>query len=431
MIRDRIWHPYTRESARPETGWPVIVRGEGIHLFDENGDRYVDAISSWWACALGHSNPRLTSAIARQSAILQHSILGNLSHPPALHLAEALCALMPTPDRRVHFASDGSSAVEAALKIAIQYGANRGRPERRRLVSLEGAYHGDTLGAMTVGDQPSFHAAFREMLFHSCPIPVPSSPDQEDECLRRARDAISAHAGELAAMIVEPMCQGAAGMRMYSARFLSALADVCRTHGLLLIADEIAMGFGRTGRMFAFEHAGLDPDLVCVGKAISGGMLPLSAVIVRDAIADTFTGGHPDRMFAHGHTFAGNPVACAVALEALRIYREERMAERTARLGDRLREALSVLRSHEDVKEVRTLGLIGAVEFRDTPYTSGAVRAGQVRDALLRLGVLARPLGAVIYLMPPLTIREDELDALTQALIAAVMPSGPAGAPAG
>lgn len=424
MSVDRIWHPYTRASAEPESGWPVITRGEGIHLFDETGRAYVDAISSWWACALGHAHPRLAAAIARQAAILPHSILGNLSHRPALELAEALCGLMPTPDRHVHFASDGASAVEAALKIAVQYGHNTGRPGRRGLVSLEGAYHGDTLGAMAVGYQSGFHAPFRELLFHPFRLPVPAAAGQDEDCLRVAGDWIGRHAEETAAVIVEPLCQGAAGMRMYSARFLREIAGLCRRHEILLIADEVAMGFGRTGRWFAFEHAGIDPDLVCVGKALSGGTLPISAVIVRDSIYRTFSDPQADRTFYHGHTFAGNPIACAAALEALRIYREDGLIERAAHLGEQLRNGMQPLSGLPSVQEVRTLGLIGAVELKPDPEPVETTRPARVREALLRRGVLARPLGNVIYLMPPLILTEGELRQLVDDLHSAVVEAG-------
>jgi adenosylmethionine-8-amino-7-oxononanoate aminotransferase len=424
MNADRIWHPYTRLSAEPETGWPVIARGEGIHLFDEAGRAYVDAISSWWACALGHAHPRLVAAIARQAAILPHSILGNLSHRPALDLAAALCGLMPTPDRHVHFASDGASAVEAALKIAVQYGHNIGRPGRRGLVSLEGAYHGDTLGAMAVGYQPGFHTPFRDLLFHAHRIQVPASAGQEDACLREAGDWLGRHAAETAALIVEPLCQGAAGMRMHSARFLKELASLCERNGILLIADEVAVGFGRTGRWFAFEHAGIDPDLVCVGKALSGGSLPISAVIVRDSIYRTFSDVPSDHTLYHGHTFAGNPIACAASLEALRIYREDGWIERVARLGGILCDRMRPLSDLPSVLEIRTLGLIGAVELKPDSGPVETARPVRVREALLRRGVLSRPLGSVVYLMPPLIITEPELEQLVQDLIASVQEAG-------
>lgn len=415
MSADRIWHPYTRSAAEPEAGWPVIARGEGIRLFDEAGRGYVDAISSWWACALGHAHPRLAAAIARQAAILPHSILGNLSHRPALELAEALCGLMPTPDRRVHFASDGASAVEAALKIAVQYAVHLGRPDRRRLASLEGDYHGDTLGAMAVGYLPGFHAPFRDLLFHADRIPVPSRMDEEEDCLRRATDWFGRHGGETAALIVEPLCQGAAGMRMHSPAYLRELAGLCARHGALFIADEVATGFGRTGRWFAFEHAGIDPDLVCVGKALSGGTVPISAVIARESIYRAFADPEIDRTLCHGHTFAGNPVACAAALEALRIYREDGIVEHAGRLGERLREWMRPLTDLPTVREVRTLGLIGAVELEP-----GEGRSARVRAALLQRGVLARPLGSVVYLMPPLVISETELERLVLDLVESV-----------
>ena len=313
-----LWHPYTRFSTFESDPLPVIVRGEGIYLFDDQGHRYLDAISSWWACALGHGHPRIVAAIQKQAAELQHSILGNLSHPRAVELAAKLAGLMPTPDRHVLFSSDGASAVEAALKISLQYWHNVGRPEKQRFAALEESYHGDTLGAVAVGYLDHFHKPFNSVVF-----PAFRASPQSDG-LAGVADMITKHADELAAVIVEPLCQGAAGMKMYPADYLRQLGELCRNQNMLLIVDEIATGFGRTGRMFAFEHAGIDPDIVCVGKALSGGYLPISAAIVKDDIYQTFSDKPADHTFYHGHTFCGNPIAAAAAMEALTLYEQER-----------------------------------------------------------------------------------------------------------
>lgn len=421
-----IWHPYTRLSTLEEAPLPVIVRGEGVYLFDAEGRRYLDAISSWWACALGHGHPAVVEAIRRQAVELQHSILGNLSHPRAIELAEALAAWMPDPRVKIHFASDGASAVEAALKIALQYFHNTGRPQRRRILSLQDAYHGDTLGAMSAGYLEHFHAPFREVLFRAERLPVPRSAAGLPAAVARAREVFASCGGEAAALIVEPLCLGAAGMVLYPPDYLQALAGLCREHGVLLIDDEIAMGFGRTGRAFAFEHApGVRPDIVCVGKALSAGYLPISAAIVREDIHATFADRPVDRTFQHGHTFAGNPIAAAAACAALRVYREERLIERAAGLGVRLREWLAPLAALPQVAEVRTLGLIGAVELRpDAAPPSVEPRPVRVRRALLRRGILARPLGPVVYLMPPLVIPEDTLHGLCAELGAAIREAG-------
>ena len=419
---DRVWHPYTKFSALAAGPLPEIVKGEGVHLFDAAGRRYLDAVSSWWACSLGHGHPDVVAAIQRQAATLQHSILGNLSHPRATELASRIAALMPTPDRHVLFASDGASAVEASLKIALQYWHNRGSPERRRFAYLEDAYHGDTLGAVSVGYLEGFHKPFEPILFPAFELPVPHSADAEAACLEQIRRVFDAHGHELAALIVEPLLQGAAGMKMYSADHLRHLAELCRAHGVLLIVDEIATGFGRTGRMFAFEHAGIDPDIVCLGKSLSAGYLPISATIVRDAIYDTFSDKPVDHSFYHGHTFCGNPIAAAAALAALDVYERIDIAGQARRIERVFREMLEPLAKLSQVKEVRILGAMAAVELNgesqpNAAATEDGMPAAQlVRRRMLDAGILIRPLGNVVYLMPPLTTPDDILTFLCRTL---------------
>ena len=428
--RDRrcVWHPYTRHSAAAETPFPVMARGEGVYLYDVEGRRYLDAISSWWCCNLGHGHPRVVDAIVRQARELQHSILGNMSHPPAIELAGRLADLFGGEGRRVLFASDGASAVEAALKIALQYWVNLGRPAKRRFASLTDGYHGDTLGAVSVGYVESFHRAFQPVLFDVFRAGSPCCGTcvhglRPETCGARCFDSmggiLAEHGDELAAVIVEPLCQGAAGMRIYSPEYLRRLAAACAARDVLLIVDEIAMGFGRTGRMFAFEHAAIDPDLVCVGKGLAAGYLPISAAVVKPRIYAAFADGPRDGTFYHGHTFTGNPIACAAALETLRLYEEERIVDRAARLGGVLRERLAPLAACPGVRDVRCLGMIGAVELEARPAAEPS-RAQQVRDALLHRGILVRPLGDVVYYMLPLTTPDDVLadavDALGEAL---------------
>lgn len=335
-----IWHPYTRFSAVRE-GLPCIVQAEGIHLVDTEGRRYVDTVSSWWACALGHSHPRVVEAIQRQAAILQHSILGNLSHPPALALAERLARLMPSSDRHVLFASDGASAVEAALKISLQYAYQTGHTNRTRFVSIQEAYHGDTLGAVGVGYLESFHRLLRPALNAAWRFDIPDCRGCMDtncvaSCFTKVPGFLADHAMEIAAVIVEPLCLGAAGMKLYGPAWLCRLDETCKALKIPLIVDEIAMGFGRTGRMFAFEHAGIDPDIVCVGKALTAGYLPMSATIVRDDIYKTFTDEPEDHTFYHGHTWSGNPIAAAAALATLAVFEQEQLVQRAQESGARL-----------------------------------------------------------------------------------------------
>ena len=405
----RIWHPYTRFTAMSGGPLPSISGGEGIYLFDESGKRYIDAISSWWCSTLGHNHPRLVSAIKEQAGRLQHSILGNLSNPWARELASRLSEKMPTPGRHVMFSSDGSCAVDAALKMALQYHHNLGRRGRTRFLTLEQDYHGDTMGAVSVGYVPEFHRPFEFLSSASYTVPLPdyTSGNGAEPTAR----LLGEHGDEIAAVIVEPLVQGAAGMRMYDARYLRDLEVLCREHGVLLIVDEIAMGFGRTGRYWAFGHAGVDPDIVCVGKGVTGGCLPLSAAICKDYVYETFTDeGERDNTFYHGHTFGGNPIAAACALEAMRVYDEMDIAGRAERLGRLMAKELGSMHGRPGIKEVRSLGLIGAVELMPSDDTPG--RAAAIREALRTEGVLLRPLGNVFYLMPPLIITEEELTSL-------------------
>lgn len=435
LDREHVWHPYTRRSAIEAGPLPLIARAEGLYLFDAEGNRYLDAVASWWSCSLGHGHPAIVAAIREQAQELQHSILGNLSHPRAVELAARLAALMPDRKRHVMFASDGASAVEAALKIALQFRHSTGQPRKQRFAYLKDAYHGDTLGAVSVGYLEGFHKPFRPVLFPAHELPVPHSPADEPRCVEACAAVFKEHGDELAALIVEPLCQGAAGMKMYPASYLARLAQLCKEHGVLLIADEIATGFGRTGRMFAFEHAGVDPDIVCVGKALSAGALPISATIVKDSIYDTFADRPEDRTFYHGHTFCGNPIAAAAALAALRVYEELDIAARARAIEAASRAALQPLADLPHVREVRCLGGIAAVEFK--PATGEGLApdaeakelalgpAQRVRDALLAKHILLRPLGNVVYITPPPTIEPRELEGLLRALADAIQGAHP------
>lgn len=426
MDRSCVWHPYTRHSAVEEEAFPIITRGDGIHLEDSEGRRYIDAISSWWSCNLGHSHPRIVDAITRQAQELQHSILGNLTHPRAIELAAALTGFFPGKGRKVLYASDGASAVEAALRVAVQYRHNIGEPERWRFASLSDGYHGDTMGAVSVGFLPHFHDPLKPMLFESFRAAAPCcascewgrEPESCDqECFLPMAEIVEEHGSELCAVIVEPLCQGAAGMRIYTPAYLEKLGRLCKERGIVLIVDEIAMGFGRTGKMFAFEHAGIDPDIVCLGKSLTAGTLPMSAAVVKDEIFATFDDRPEDRTFYHGHTFAGNPIAAAAALECLKIYEEDGIVERAATTGRLLAERMAAFRELPGVANVRTLGMVGAVELSDGPDGERAAsRVQRARKELLDRGILLRPLGSVLYLMPPLIIDREVLDSLGRTL---------------
>ncbi len=411
-MKNKIFHPYTPFSAI-EKGFPNMMRGEGIYLFDDQGKQYVDIVSSWWACALGHGHPKVVKAIQEQAGVLQHCITGSLTHPNVLTLAERLASLMPTPERHTLFASDGCSAVEAALKIAIQYWYNVGHPEKNWLIGMDQGYHGDTLGALGAGFVDGFHKPFEHSVMHHEKLPFPHPTADDPDGFEPSRSVIERHARELAAVIVEPLCQGSAGMRIYPAGYLKKLADCCAENDVLLIIDEVAMGFGRTGKRFAFNHAGIDPDMVTIGKALTAGYMPMSACIVKDSIYNTFTDqGEKDCTFYHGNTYAGHPIGCAAALAALDIYEAEGTVERGAEMAEKMKQWMQPMAELDCVKELRFLGMIGVVELK--PETKPLIT--KIKASLFDQGYLFRPLGTVFYLMPPLVISDDALRGAVYAL---------------
>ena len=411
-MKNKIFHPYTTFSTI-EKGFPNMVRGEGIHLFDDEGNKYVDVVSSWWACALGHSHPKMVKAIQKQAGVLQHSITGGLTHPNVLALADRLANLMPTPERHSVFASDGCSAVEAALKIAIQYWHNLGRPEKTGVVGMDQGYHGDSLGALGAGFVNGFHKPFEQVVPHHEKLPFPCPTKNDPDGFDPGQKVLEQHAGKMAAVIVEPLCLGSAGMKIYSAGYLKKLADCCAANDVLLIIDEVAMGFGRTGKRFAFNHAGIDPDMVTVGKALTAGYMPMSACIVKDKIYNTFSDeGETDCTFYHGNTYAGHPIGCAAALAALDIYEAGDTVERAAEMAEKMKQWMLPMAELEGVEELRFLGMIGVVELKSETKPLIA----KIKQSLFEQGYLFRPLGTVFYLMPPLVISDDELRGAVYAL---------------
>jgi adenosylmethionine---8-amino-7-oxononanoate aminotransferase len=415
-MNNHIFHPYTPFSVL-EIGLPNMVRGEGIYLFDDTGKRYVDIASSWWACALGHSYPAVVKAIQDQAALLQHSITGSLTHPSVLKLAEKLAHLMPTSNRHVLFASDGCSAVEAALKIAIQYWYNVNRPEKSWVIGMDQGYHGDSMGALGAGFVDEFHAPFKHAVSHPAKLPFPLPTAADPNGFEPSRQVIEQHKEKLAAVIVEPLCLGSAGMKIYKAGYLKQLADCCAKNEILLIIDEVAMGFGRTGKRFAFNHAGIDPDLVCLGKALTAGYMPLSACVIKDRLYHTFTDqGEKDCTFYHGNTYAGHPIGCAAALAALEIYEAEETVERAAAMAEKIGRWMAPLAQLACVEELRFLGMIGVVQLK--PETKPAI--ARIKQRLVEQGYLFRPLGTVFYLMPPLIISDLELKKAIDTLEAAI-----------
>ncbi len=416
--RARLWHPYTQMKTAP---MPLpVVRAEGVWLFTEDGRRILDGISSWWVNLHGHGHPRIAAAVARQALELDHVQFAGCTHRPAVELAERLCALLPAALTRVFYSDDGSTAVEVALKMAWQYWRNCGAPERSTFVAFDHAYHGDTVGAMSASADGAFTAPFDGMRFRvervhdpycfRCPV----GRKREScaiECLGSLESALDRLGRSVAAVILEPMLQGAGGMIVWPKEFLAGARRACDRVGTLLIADEVLTGFGRTGTMFACEHAGVTPDLICLSKGLTGGFLPLAATACTEAIYEAFLSDERARAFFHGHSYTANPIACAAALASLEVFRREPVLERVRALEAHLRAGLEPLRSLPHVGDVRVLGGVGAVELL-TPGAGGYLdRTGPALAAeFLRRGLLLRPLGNVVYFMPPYAITLAEAD---------------------
>jgi adenosylmethionine-8-amino-7-oxononanoate aminotransferase len=385
-----------------------IVRAQGVYLYTEDGRRILDGISSWWVNIHGHSHPKLNEALAAQARELDHVIFAGCTHRPAVELAERLLAVLPPGLARVFYSDNGSTAVEVALKLALQYWSNRGE-DRRVFVTLDRAYHGDTVGAMSASADSIFTRPFAPMLF-----PVKRARGLDD------LEAQLKHGG-VAAVLLEPILQGAGGMIVWPAEFLARARELCDRYKTLLIADEVLTGFGRTGKMFACEHAGVSPDIICLSKALTGGYLPLGVTAATAAIYETFLSDDRARTFFHGHSYTANPLACAVALASLDLFREESTLERVANLERWLKAGLEPLRSFGDV---RVIGGVGVVELASD-------RPGYLDDlgprlsaAFLERGLLLRPLGNVVYFMPPYSITKSEtewaLDQIGEVLVGQV-----------
>jgi adenosylmethionine-8-amino-7-oxononanoate aminotransferase len=412
----QIWHPFTQNDDAP----PLRVRSaSGVYIETEDGRRIIDAISSWWVNIHGHSHPAIAAAIAKQAAALEHVIFAGFTHEPAEELVTRLRSVVPAGLEHVFFSDDGSTAVEVALKLAIQYWSNLGRPEKHRIVALEHAYHGDTVGAMSVSDDSPFTAAFDSLRVpvlrtHSaycyrCPVGK-NRATCSIECLDQLRNLLEEQSGAIAAIIVEPLLQAAGGMIVHPEEFLAGVRELATRHDVLLIADEVLTGFGRTGKMFACQRANVSPDLMCVSKGITGGFLALAATIVTDRIAQAFRGGARERAFFHGHSYTGNPIACAAANASLEIFATEPVFERIAAIERVHIERLAKLSAHPQVGDVRHIGSIGALELdvADPGYLS-ALRPKLYQFYLSR-GVLLRPLGNVVYVLPPYAITPAELN---------------------
>jgi adenosylmethionine---8-amino-7-oxononanoate aminotransferase len=421
-----LWHPCTQ--MRDHAGDPPIPvrRGQGVWLEDYDGRRYLDAISSWWVNLFGHANPRINAAIADQLDTLEHVILAGFTHAPAVELSERLGTLAPPGLGHCFYASDGSSAVEIALKMSFHYWRNRGEA-RTRFINLANSYHGETLGALAVGDVGLYKETYQPLLLTPVTVPSPdcyhrepgeSCTDYSARQFAHMEAALARHAHEACAVIVEPLVQCAGGMRMYDPVYLKLLRAACDRHGVHLIADEIAVGFGRTGTLFACEQAGVRPDFLLLGKGLTGGYLPLSVCLTTDEIYQAFYDDYASRKaFLHSHSYTGNPLACRAALATLDIFRDDDVIARNRVLAAHMARATAGLAGHPHVAEVRQCGMILAIEMvkdRTTrePYPWQERRGRRVYRHALTRGALLRPLGDVIYFMPPYVITEGEIDFL-------------------
>jgi adenosylmethionine-8-amino-7-oxononanoate aminotransferase len=414
--RLQIWHPFTQEALDPP---PIrIIRAEGVYLHTDDGRRLIDGISSWWVNLHGHGHPAIVSAIAEQAARVDHVLLAGFTHDAVEELRDGLQKILPSQLAHIFFSDNGSTAVEVALKMAVQYWKNTGRPEKKSLVALDHAYHGDTAGAMSVGADSAFTAPFRDLLFpvhrvpsaycYRCPVGKTRATCAID-CVAPLRRLLQEKHGEIAAVIVEPLLQGAGGMIVHPVEFLQRVRQLCSEFGVLLIADEVLTGFGRCGKMFACELAGVVPDLMCLSKGLTGGVLPMGATLCTHEIHEAFVGADRARTFYHGHSYTGNPLAAAAAVASLQIFEREPVFERIEAISRIHRERLAAIRNHPAVGDVRSIGTVAAIELR----ADDAGYASRLRPLLYKFfldaGVLLRPLGNVVYVLPPYVIAPEQL----------------------
>ncbi len=408
LDKRRIWHPYTpMDDYRARVDPLVVARAEGSWLFDLDGRRYLDGNASWWVCALGHNHPRLVAALKRQADTLCHSSLAGATHEGAAELAEALCQVAPRGLEHVFFSDDGSTAVEVAMKLALQYWGQNGRPGRRRFVALEGAFHGETLGATALGGVEIFRRPFAGALLDCVHVPSPAEGSAYERAFEAIERIVRRDSDEIAAVVLEPLVQGASGMQIYEPAYLRAVRTLCDACDVFFVADEVFTGYGRTGAMWACDHAGVSPDLLCTAKGFSGGMLPMAATLTTPRIFEGFLGA-PERAFYYGHSFCGNPLGAAVAREVLRIYEEDKVVEGVQIRASRISRAFAEMADLPGVVRTRALGMVGALDLEGPAgYLGGA--GWRVYEEARRRGAYLRPLGNVVYVAPPLVIPDQDL----------------------
>ncbi|HEY5777019.1 MAG TPA: adenosylmethionine--8-amino-7-oxononanoate transaminase [Xanthomonadales bacterium] len=429
-----LWHPTTQMKDHEWLQLLPVRSGRGVWLEDMEGKRYIDAISSWWVNLFGHANPHISAAVSEQANRLEHVILAGVTHEPAVRLAEKLVAITPPGLERVFFADSGASAVEISLKMSFHYWRNVGETGRNRFVTLSNSYHGDTLGALSVGDAGLFKAAYEPLLMEPLIAPSPDCfalpRDQWDTHasgkLAEMREIFAKHEGQISAVIIEPLVQCAGGMRMYPPSYVGGLRQLCDEYRIHLIADEIAVGFGRTGSMFACEQAGISPDFMCVSKGLTGGYLPMSAVLTSHEVYAAFYDEYTTmRGFLHSHSYTGNPLACAAALATMELFEARDVLADNRLLAAQMLEAVSPLRDHSHVGDIRQTGMILAMEMvaqREplVQYDWKERRGIKVYQYAMAHGALLRPIGNVIYFMPPYVINTDEIKLLAEVAMAGI-----------
>lgn len=425
-----VWHPCSQMKDYEDFPPIVIKSGKGIYLYDENGKQYMDAVSSWWVNLFGHSNERISTALANQAFQLEHAIFANFTHEPAIFLAEKLVKITPDGLTKVFFADNGSSAIEVALKMSFQYHMQKNRTKKKRFLALTDAYHGETLGALSVGGVGLYNDVFQPLLLETIRAqgpdcfrcPFNDRPDHcSAPCLSFVEEKLKLYHEEITAIIIEPLIQAAAGMKMYPPVYLKKLKELCLQYDVHLIADEIAVGFGRTGTMFACEQAGITPDFMCLSKGLTGGYLPLSVVLTTDDVYQAFYDDyHTMKAFLHSHSYTGNPLACRVALEVLQIFEDDDFIEQIQEKSTYMNKLASeVFNPQVYVGEYRQTGMVGAIELvkdKETkePFQSEERIGYKIYQIALEKGLLLRPLGNILYFMPPYVITKEEIKTMIE-----------------
>lgn len=420
-----LWHPCTQMKDHEQLPMIPIRRGEGVWLEDFDGNRYLDIISSWWVNLFGHANPRINAAVKEQLDTLEHVILAGFTHEPALQLAERLVDITPAGLERCFYSDNGSTAVEVALKMSFHYWRNRGETQRTKFITLSNSYHGETLGALAVGGVSLYRETYGPLLLDAIPVPSPdcflrepgtSCREHTQAMFAHMERALEQHGGEVCAVIVEPLVQCAGYMRMYDPVYLSMLREACDRHGVHLIADEVAVGFGRTGTLFACEQAQIRPDFLCLSKGLTGGYLPVAVTMTTEDVYQAFYDDYETlRAFLHSHSYNGNALGCAAALATLDIFEQDDVIARNRGLARHMADAVAHLQDHPHVGEIRQTGMIMAIEMvpdkrNGSTYPWQERRGVRAYQHGLREGVLLRPLGNVLYFMPPYVIQPDEID---------------------